>query len=237
RAGRAARATGGAAAAARASHRRPDVHDRSTDAGFRPLCQSRPAWPWLLDRRQSLCERHYPDAGQLPRPRTPRHNADDDAGPVHADQSRPGDDPGGPRPERRRDAHVRDHIGSAHRRLPGRRRRAYAPRPGAFYPGTCRRPGAATAGAMTPRVAGLLALGVAACSGQGGGNGSRAEAQAGVAMRPGLWETSYRILSIDLPNAPPEIVEGMRAGISTAPVTERACLSPAEAAEPAAAVR
>jgi hypothetical protein len=90
---------------------------------------------------------------------------------------------------------------------------------------------------MKARVAALLALGPAACSGQGGGNGNGAQVQAGIAMRPGMWETTYRILSIDLPDAPPEIVEGMRAGISTAPVTERACLTPAEAAEPAAAIR
>lgn len=89
---------------------------------------------------------------------------------------------------------------------------------------------------MRAPAAGLLVLGFAACNAQGGGNGGGAAA-AGVSMQPGMWETSYRILSVDLPTAPPEIVDGMRAGVSTAPVIERRCLTPAEAAAPGNAVR
>jgi hypothetical protein len=83
---------------------------------------------------------------------------------------------------------------------------------------------------MRPPAAGLLALLLAACNAQDGGNGSRTGA-AGVSLRPGMWETTFRILSVDLPTAPAEIVDTLRAGISMAPVTERACLSPAEAAD------
>ena len=89
---------------------------------------------------------------------------------------------------------------------------------------------------MRPPAAGLLALGLAACNAQSGGTGARTQ-PAEVSMQPGMWETTYRILSIDLPTAPPEIVEGLRAGISTAPVIERSCLTPAEAAAPGNAVR
>lgn len=78
----------------------------------------------------------------------------------------------------------------------------------------------------------LPALMAAACQGQNDGR----PPPAAVAMRPGVWETSFRVLSVEAPTAPSEIGERLRAGISTAPVTERSCLSQAEAADPATAV-
>ena len=83
----------------------------------------------------------------------------------------------------------------------------------------------------------LLPLGAAACNRQAGGNGAGGEGSAGVAMRAGMWETQMRILSVEAPGAPPEITDTLRAGISTAPVFERSCLTPAEAAYPVAAFR
>jgi hypothetical protein len=89
---------------------------------------------------------------------------------------------------------------------------------------------------MNPPVAALLVLGLAACTAQGDGNGGGAQA-AGIAMRPGMWETTFRVISIDLPTAPSEIQDTLRAGISTAPVFDRDCMTPGEVADPAASLR
>lgn len=89
---------------------------------------------------------------------------------------------------------------------------------------------------MNPQPAAFLALGLAACSGQGGG-GNGGQAAGTIAMRPGWWETTMRVLAIDSPNAPPELMDGLRTGISMAPVTDRSCMTPAQSANPAEAMR
>ncbi len=87
-------------------------------------------------------------------------------------------------------------------------------------------------------VAALLALGAAACNAQGpGGNRAAGAAPATISMRPGLWETTVRILSVEAPTAPAEIQTRLRGAVSAAPVSERSCLSPADSADPAAAIR
>lgn len=87
-------------------------------------------------------------------------------------------------------------------------------------------------------LAALLALAVAACNGQAARNGAAGGgAAAGNAMRAGMWETQMRILSIDAPDAPAEIQDGLRAGISAAPVFDRSCMTPSEVADPATAFR
>jgi hypothetical protein len=91
---------------------------------------------------------------------------------------------------------------------------------------------------MRPPRALLLALGAAACNGQAGGNRtSGGERPAELSMRAGMWETQMRILSVDAPGAPSEIQAALRGSISTAPVFERSCLTPAEAANPVGAFR
>jgi len=93
---------------------------------------------------------------------------------------------------------------------------------------------------MRPPLAVLLALAAAACNGQAARNGAAGGEQAVAptsAMRAGMWETQMRILSIDAPDAPSEIQDTLRAGIATAPVFDRTCMTPAEAADPAGAFR
>ena len=83
----------------------------------------------------------------------------------------------------------------------------------------------------------LLVLGAAGCNRQAPGNDAGGGQGAGVAMRPGMWETQMRIVSVEAPNAPPEVVDALRANIPAAPPAERNCMTPAEAAAPAAAFR
>lgn len=85
----------------------------------------------------------------------------------------------------------------------------------------------------------LAALAAAACNSQGAaGNGNGgSQTPATVSMRPGLWETTMRVVSAEAPTAPQVIQDGLRAAVSAAPVTERSCLTPAEAANPADAIR
>jgi hypothetical protein len=90
---------------------------------------------------------------------------------------------------------------------------------------------------MRPPLALLLVLGAAACNGQAGGNRAGGEGSADLAMRAGMWETQMRILSVDATGAPPEIQNALRASISAAPVFERSCLTPAEAANPVVTFR
>jgi hypothetical protein len=88
-------------------------------------------------------------------------------------------------------------------------------------------------------------LALAACNKQApGGNGAAGNPAAGapaapaaVTMRPGQWETTLRVVSISAPAAPPEVQQQLQAAVSAAPVTERSCLTPAEAADPAASFR
>lgn len=91
---------------------------------------------------------------------------------------------------------------------------------------------------MRLALAALLALGAAACNRQAGGNGAGgSEPPAAVSLRAGTWETQMRILSVDAPDAPPEVQDGLRAAVSAAQATERSCLMPAEAANPGNAFR
>jgi hypothetical protein len=83
----------------------------------------------------------------------------------------------------------------------------------------------------------LLALAAAACNRQAGGNAAGGEPAAGISMRAGMWETQMRIVSVDAPNAPPEIVDAVRANLPPAPPAQRSCMTPAETAAPAAAFR
>lgn len=89
----------------------------------------------------------------------------------------------------------------------------------------------------------LAALSIAACNSQGGnnvqGNGQAAnagQAPALVSIRPGLWETTTRIVSVDAPTAPPEAQAQLQAGASQPPTVERSCMTPAEAANMATAL-
>lgn len=82
----------------------------------------------------------------------------------------------------------------------------------------------------------LLVCGAAACNRQAGGNAAGGEPAADT-MRAGLWETQMRILTIDAAGAPSQVQDALRAAISTAPVFERSCLTPAETANPVAAFR
>jgi hypothetical protein len=90
--------------------------------------------------------------------------------------------------------------------------------------------------------AALAAFALAACNSQGnggqaGGSAAGSDPAGTVSMRPGLWETTMRIVSVDAPNAPPEIQGTLRAASAAAPVSQRSCMTPAEAANPGAAVR
>lgn len=88
----------------------------------------------------------------------------------------------------------------------------------------------------------LLALGAVACNKQAGGNGASGNGTgsaqpAAISMRAGTWETQMRILSVEAPDAPPEVLEVLRASLSTVPAAESSCLTPAEAANPGNAFR
>lgn len=90
----------------------------------------------------------------------------------------------------------------------------------------------------------LAALSIAACNSQGGnngqGNGQAANAgqpPALVSIRPGQWETTTRVVSVDAPNAPPDAQAQLQASLSSPPAVERSCVSPAEAADMAGALR
>jgi hypothetical protein len=80
----------------------------------------------------------------------------------------------------------------------------------------------------------LAALAAAACNSQGNEGGRTA---ASIAMRPGLWEMTKRVVSVEAPTAPPEIQSTLQAAVSAPPVVERSCLSPAEAVDPGTAIR
>ena len=50
-------------------------------------------------------------------------------------------------------------------------------------------------------------------------------------MRPGRWEMTMRVVSLDLPNAPPEMVEQLRAQPMPPPQVTASCMTPEEAAD------
>ncbi|HYD11245.1 MAG TPA: DUF3617 family protein [Allosphingosinicella sp.] len=79
----------------------------------------------------------------------------------------------------------------------------------------------------------LVALAAAACNSQGG-NG---QAPGGTAMRPGLWELTTRVVTVDAPTAPAEIQPQLQAALAAATTVERSCLTPGEAANPGVAIR
>ncbi len=89
----------------------------------------------------------------------------------------------------------------------------------------------------------LAALAAAACSQQvgnvqgGNGQAGSGQAAAAVAMRPGLWETTTRVVAVDAPAAPPEVQSQLQAAASAPPDVERSCVTPAEAADMAGALR
>ena len=53
------------------------------------------------------------------------------------------------------------------------------------------------------------------------------------AMQPGQWEFVTTMTELDMPGSPPDMVEAARSGIGR-PRTESRCVSPEEAADPAA---
>lgn len=85
----------------------------------------------------------------------------------------------------------------------------------------------------------LVALTAAACNSQGG-NGQSAgsgAAPATVSMRPGLWESTTRVVAVDAPTAPAEARPELEAALTAPPTVESSCLTPAEAADLALAIR
>jgi hypothetical protein len=56
-------------------------------------------------------------------------------------------------------------------------------------------------------------------------------------MRPGLWETTTRVVAVDAPTAPPDARAQLQAALSAPPDVERSCVTPAEAADMAGALR
>jgi hypothetical protein len=84
------------------------------------------------------------------------------------------------------------------------------------------------------RAALLAALAATACNAPGGNGG---QAGTTVSMRPGLWETTTRVVSLSAPTAPPEVQSRLQASLAEPPVVERSCMTPAEAANPAENIR
>jgi hypothetical protein len=79
----------------------------------------------------------------------------------------------------------------------------------------------------------LLAVSIAAitvttgCNRGGGAGGS-------VALQPGQWEMVTQVTGIEVPGAPPEAVEAMRAAAARQRQTQNRCMTPQEAANPGA---
>jgi Protein of unknown function (DUF3617) len=96
---------------------------------------------------------------------------------------------------------------------------------------------------MRPALALLLALGAAACNGQAGGNraGGSKQAAAPTAvttpMQAGRWEMTTRAVSMDIPNAPPEIAAQLRAQPLPPAEIQYDCITPQEAANPMEGIR
>lgn len=87
----------------------------------------------------------------------------------------------------------------------------------------------------------LLPFAIAACNSQNNagnqaaGNASAAApaaAPAGPAtLRPGRWEMTMRVVSFDMPNAPPEMLAQLRAQPMPPPQTNASCMTPEEASD------
>jgi len=91
----------------------------------------------------------------------------------------------------------------------------------------------------------VAAFAVAACNSQNdaganrtaAGNGAASAAAPAAVMRPGRWEMTMRVLSLDLPNAAPELVQQLRAQPMPPPQVTANCLTPEEAADMGANIR
>jgi hypothetical protein len=81
----------------------------------------------------------------------------------------------------------------------------------------------------------LLAVSVAAIAivsgcNRGGGAGGGAQ------LQPGQWEMVTQITNIEVPGAPPEMAEAMRAAAARQRQTQNRCITPQEAANPGASM-
>jgi hypothetical protein len=94
---------------------------------------------------------------------------------------------------------------------------------------------------MKPAAALLLVLAAAACNGQtGGGNqpaaqtatGTPPEAAVATPLQPGRWEMTMRAVSVELPNASPEIAAQVRAQPLPPVQVQYDCVTQQEAARP-----
>lgn len=95
---------------------------------------------------------------------------------------------------------------------------------------------------MKAPVASLLALAAAACGGQGGGTnqaaaGSTPAAAVTTPLQAGRWEMTTRAVSIELPNASPEVAAQVRAQPLAAAQVQYDCVTPQEAANPVEGIR
>jgi len=96
-------------------------------------------------------------------------------------------------------------------------------------------------------VAALTALALAACNSQDNAGANRtaagtASASPGVpaaaaTLRPGRWEMTMRVVSLDLPNAPPDMAERLRAQPMPPAQTTASCMTPEEASDMAGNIR
>jgi hypothetical protein len=95
---------------------------------------------------------------------------------------------------------------------------------------------------MKPPLALLLAFGAAACGGQGGGanqaaTGTAASGVVTTPLQPGRWEMTMRAVSMEMPNASPEIAAQLRAQPLPPQQIEYDCVTPQEAANPMEGIR
>ena len=87
-------------------------------------------------------------------------------------------------------------------------------------------------------VAALTVLALAACNSQDNAGANRmaagnASASSGgpTTLRPGRWEMTIRFVSVDMPNAPADMAERLRAQPLPAPQTQINCMSQSEASD------
>ena len=85
---------------------------------------------------------------------------------------------------------------------------------------------------MRHATAAAAALLLAACGGQGGNESGDAKGGGAVALQPGEWETTIQFTELDVPGMPPEMTNQMRQMMGQ-PQSNRACMTPEEAANPA----
>jgi hypothetical protein len=85
--------------------------------------------------------------------------------------------------------------------------------------------------------AALLAFAIAACNSQNGGGTNQAAGPApsppaaAETLRPGRWEMTARLVSLDMPSAPPETREMLRAQSPPPPQVTANCVTPEEASD------